>query len=304
MKLTKKLEKEVMQEYNAYWSGYMSGDMKAFAAFLDDDVKVIGSTEGEVFFNKKEALSFYQPTADQIAGKAELRNRIIKAEPAGDLVLITEQSDFYILIENNWTFYAKGRLSTFFQKKDDSWKIIQQHGSMPDIRAVEGEQFALEKISKENLELRDAVKRRTIELENKSKELEIESSLERVRTVAMSMNKPDDMLDVCRIISEQLENLGINEVRNVQTAIFNKDKGTYMNYEYYAKHYKTFITEVDYTLDEMTSSFAAQMMKGPEEIFTRSLAGKELKDWYEFQQTTPQFADAYLAEASSLNYYW
>ena len=39
------------------------------------------------------------------------------------------------------------------------------------------------------------------ELENKTKaiaaqnrELEIESSLERVRTVAMSMNKPDDML--------------------------------------------------------------------------------------------------------------
>src|SRR5664279_4006919 len=35
-------------------------------------------------------------------------------------------------------------------------------------------------------------KRKSVETQNK--ELEIESSLERVRTVAMSMNKPDDML--------------------------------------------------------------------------------------------------------------
>ena len=44
MKLTKKREKEVMQVYDAYWSGYINGDMRAFAAFLDDDVNVIGST--------------------------------------------------------------------------------------------------------------------------------------------------------------------------------------------------------------------------------------------------------------------
>ena len=143
MKLTKELEKEVMVVYHAYWNGYLNGDVNAFAAFLADDVKVIGSTEGEVFFNKKDALRFYQLTAVQVAGKAELRNRIIKAEPAGDLVLITEQSDFYILMEDNWVFYAKGRLSTLLQKKADGWKVIQQHGSMPDIRATEGEQFAL-----------------------------------------------------------------------------------------------------------------------------------------------------------------
>ena len=58
------------------------------------------------------------------------------------------------------------------------------------------------------------------ELEYKNRELEIESSLERVRTIAMSMNKPDDMLHVCRIISEQIQHLNVQEIRNVQTAIF------------------------------------------------------------------------------------
>src|SRR3954447_23520195 len=45
-------------------------------------------------------------------------------------------------------------------------------------------------------------KRKAVEAQNK--ELEIEAALERVRTVAMSMNKPDDMLDVCKTISQQL----------------------------------------------------------------------------------------------------
>jgi hypothetical protein len=38
------------------------------------------------------------------------------------------------------------------------------------------------------------------------------------------------MIEICRIISQQLLRLGIKEIRNVQTAIF-YDRGTYMNYE-------------------------------------------------------------------------
>src|SRR6188768_3227021 len=66
-------------------------------------------------------------------------------------------------------------------------------------------------------------KRKAVEGQNR--ELEIESSLERVRTVAMSMNKADDMLDVCRTISHELELLAVKEIRNVQTAIFYEAKG-------------------------------------------------------------------------------
>src|SRR3977135_1576680 len=46
-------------------------------------------------------------------------------------------------------------------------------------------------------------KRKAVEAQNR--QLEIESSLERVRTVAMSMNKAEDMLDVCKAIAQQLE---------------------------------------------------------------------------------------------------
>ena len=65
-------------------------------------------------------------------------------------------------------------------------------------------------------------KRKAVEAQNH--ELEIESSLERVRTVAMSMNKPDDMVNVCNVISDQLQLLGVKDIRNVQTAIIHERK--------------------------------------------------------------------------------
>ena len=133
-------------------------------------------------------------------------------------------------------------------------------------------------------------KRKAVEAQNR--DLEIESSLERVRTVAMGMRKPDDMLDVCRIISQQSESLGIKEIRNVQTAIIYEDKGTYLNYEYYAKHDKLLVTEVDYKNHELQSLFANQMLRGAEELFATSLTGNEVKDWYDYQKTTNQFADS------------
>jgi signal transduction histidine kinase len=145
-------------------------------------------------------------------------------------------------------------------------------------------------------------KRKAVEAQNR--ELEIESSLERVRTVAMSMNKPDDMLQVCRVISEQLQHLNVQEIRNVQTAIIYETKGTYINYEFYAKHDNTLVTEVDYKNHSVQSGFADQMLKGPNEIFIHSFNGKEVQDWYEFQKTTNQYLDTYLETATSLNYYW
>src|SRR5215831_4521459 len=73
------------------------------------------------------------------------------------------------------------------------------------------------------------------DIEEQKYELEIEGSLERVRSVAMGMKKRDDMLDVCKTIAHQLELLRVKEIRNVQTAIFYEEKGFYSNYEYYAK---------------------------------------------------------------------
>jgi signal transduction histidine kinase/ketosteroid isomerase-like protein len=304
MKLTSKLEAEILKVYHAYWDAYLKGDMKTFASFLDDNISVVGTAVSEVFANKKETVRFYKATADQMTGKAQFRNRKIRLQQMNDAVLTNEQSDLYILIDEKWTFYSHARITGLFQQTNSGWKLVHQHGSFPDSRTEEGDQIAAEQIKEENLQLREAVKRLTVELESKNRELEIETALEKVRTVAMGMRKPDDMLEVCQVISQQSESLGIKEIRNVQTAIIYEDKGTYLNYEYYTKHNKLLVTEVDYKNHELQSLFANRMLQGAEELFAEALTGKEVSDWYEYQKTTNQFADSYLENAQSLNYYF
>ncbi len=305
MKPDKKQEAEVLQVYDAWWHSYLTGDVKTYDSLLDDEYRFVGSTNGEEFLNRKDTTKFFELTADQLAGKAELRNltRTIEKLDSGH-ILITDLADAYVISESEWVFYSRFRFTSLMKETKNGWRFIYQHFSAPDTKAQEGETLGTEQITKENQELRDAIKRRTVELENKTRALEIEASLERVRTVAMGMNKPDDMLDVCRIISQQLELLNVKEIRNVQTAIIYEVKGSYLNFEYYVKHEKTFITDVDFKLHLAQFEFVNRMLKGPEEFFSKHFNGKEVQDWYAYQQTTNQFADSYLTTATSLNYYW
>ncbi|HEY2722456.1 MAG TPA: hypothetical protein VGI82_12065, partial [Chitinophagaceae bacterium] len=145
-------------------------------------------------------------------------------------------------------------------------------------------------------------KRKTIEAQ--SRELEIETALEKVRTIALSMKEPADMLEVCRVITIELDKLGVKEIRNVQTAIFYEDKGTYMNYEYYFKHDKTIVTDVSYTDHEIHREFAEQMLKGKGGFYATVISKAELPGWIDYQKSTNVFIDRYLETAPSLTYYW
>ena len=194
MKLTKKLEAEIRKLYEVYWNSYINGDLETYASLLDEEFKFIGSTEAEPLLNKKDSLKLLDAVKEQMAGKAEFRNRNIKVELVDELILVSELCDGYILIGTEWNFYSRFRLSSLLTKKRNKWKFIHQHVSMPDSKAQEGEAYGLELVRTENIQLREAVKRRTIELENKNRELEIEAALERVRAVALSMGKREDLL--------------------------------------------------------------------------------------------------------------
>jgi signal transduction histidine kinase/ketosteroid isomerase-like protein len=304
MKLTKKLKGEILKVYQSLWDANLCGDIKTFGSFLDDKITLYGTAAGEIFKSKKDAVKFYKATADQMIGKVEFRKRKIDIKAIGDTVVLNEQCDLYVFTEKTWLFYGHIRISAIFEQKRNSWKVVNWHASMPDNRTEEGDQINTDKIKAENIKLRDAVKRRTIELEEKNRELEIESALERVRTVAMGLKKAEDMLAVCKMIAKQLAVLNVKGIRNVQTAIINKEKSTYMNYEYYSKHDKAIITETSYTNNKIIKAFAKKMMKGKGEFFSTNIKGKKVKDWIAYQKTTNVFIDKYLYNASSLNYYW
>ncbi len=213
MKLSKKLEAEVIQVYDTWLNSYLNGDVKTYDYYFDDEYHFIGSTNNEEFLNRKDTTAFFEKTADQLSGKTDLKNRVRKIELFEKLVFITELFDAYFLIGTEWTYYGRFRFTSALRKNKEGWRFIYQHFSMPDSKAQEGETLGAEQVSKENQELRDAIKRRTAELEQKNKELQIEAALERVRVSAMAMDKSEDLTKAVTIVFSELENLGLKTVR-------------------------------------------------------------------------------------------
>ena len=302
MKLTKKLEAEILKTYSEVWNAYLRGDMRTFASILDESCYIIGSAAGEIFSNKKAAVKYYKATAAQITGKAEFRNRKIKVMPVEKGVMVNENSDFYLLIDDQWTFYGPARISSLFHKKNNKWKVIHQHGSFPDSKTEEGEQVNTDKIKAENIQLRDAVKRRTEELENKNRELEIETALERVRAVAMAMRRPEDLSGIGEILYTELRSLGFADLRNTEIIIISDVKETLTSY-YYSDYGVTGVVEVNYNSDPKVQSWVDQLKKANDAFAEIVITEKEIKAWRKYREEVGHLPDPKLNKAKAVYYY-
>ena len=295
-------EASALKVYHEFWDSYLKGNIPTFSSTLDEDFEMIGTSETEVCHNKAEGIAFFKNQIEEIVGKAEMRNRNIITKAIGEMFLIIENCDIYVISEPEWAFYSKLRISTLLHETPLGWKVLHQHGSLPDMKVEDGETMALEKVSQENLELRQAVKRRTAELENKTKELEIEASLERVRAVAMSMKKPDDMLDVCQIIADQLNAFGVEQIRNVQTAIIDEVKGHYLCYQYFPAYKKTAIELTEYFKSPVEHEMVRQMLASKDGHFIGSIQGKELQEFAAHRKAENHFSDPLLDQSQELSY--
>ncbi|MBT8382573.1 MAG: nuclear transport factor 2 family protein [Ignavibacteria bacterium] len=302
MKLTKKLEAEILEMYNKYWDAYLNGKMNIMSSLMDENCQVIGSGQGEVFKNKKDSVKYYTTTADQVAGKVEMRNRKISISPSGSQILIIEENDFFILMDSVWTFYGQGRISTQFAKSQGKWKVIHQHGSLPDARTSGGEQVNTDKIKQENVSLKDAIKRRTIELEQKNRELEIEASLERVRAVAMSMNKSDDLLSICEISFKEFKKLGFDNLRNSIIHILNDEKGFFLDYDY-SDYLGGSINNINYNSHPVVEDYLRQIKRADDAFAEVIVESSELEGWKDFRRKSGQQDDPKLDNIPALFYY-
>ncbi|MBL7871265.1 MAG: nuclear transport factor 2 family protein, partial [Cyclobacteriaceae bacterium] len=227
IKLTKQAEEGLLKAYYDFWESNLSADMKKFSSYLVDDFSIFGSANGEVFFSKRDAVKFYTATAEELRGKAQLRNRKISIQPLdSESAVVREESDLYVLIGRNWSFYGHARISCIVKYIDGGWKALHQHASFPDHRTEEGQQLASEKIEKENLELRDAVKRRTVELEHKNRELAIEAAMEKVRARSLAMQKPEELTEVAEVLRKEMGALGVEELETSSIYIVNENETT------------------------------------------------------------------------------
>ena len=303
MKIPKKLEAEIRNVMNDYWDSYFNGNLEHWGNYLVDEYRNIGGNEEEIWNSKKEILDYTYRVIDQMEGVTELRNKqtqIISYEP---YFMVHEFLDVYIKIESEWTFYQKFRLSSLIQKTSEGWKVLHQHGSYPDSKTLEGEAFAFDEIKAENLKLLEAVKSRTFELEEKNRELEIQSSLDRVRAVAMGMNKPDDILDICKIMYKELHSLGFSDLRNTLINFWDDSNNSLIDYDYsdYTGGNKS---KHAYSSHPVFVQFQKKIKKS-EDAFARMVVKKDqLESWKQRRRDNGEYEDPRLDNIPALYYYF
>ncbi|MEN2282968.1 ATP-binding protein [Algoriphagus sp. SE2] len=302
MKITESLKAELAEWLETFWTTYIKGDYEHWATFVADDYYNIGGTKEEIWHSKQEILEYSYALQDQMVGQAEIRNRTIEVLPYDDYLMVNEFTDLYVKIDGEWIFYGPFRMSSLLAKTETGWIALHQHGSYPDMKASEGEAFAADALKAENKRLQEAVDQRTSELLLKNRELEIEAALEKVRTAAMGMNTPNDMLQVCRVIAQQLEVIGLDQIRNVQTAIIEAQEEIYLCYQYFPSYDRDIIERTEYRKNPVEQQMVNQMLAAKDSHFLGELTGKELQDFISHRKKENHFKDPLLEESDNLGY--
>lgn len=206
--MTKKTKAEVLSVYEKWLHSYLNGDVVTYDSYFDKDYHFIGSTDNEEFLSKRDTTQFFADTAEQLAGKCDLRNETRIIEKVEGLVFITHLFDAWFLNGNDYAYYGRFRFTNALKKNKEGWRFTYQHFSTPDSKTAEGDTIGFDKVSAENRELKDAIKRRTFELEQKNRELEIETALERLRAEAVAMKASSDLLDIVVTMRTEFTKLG------------------------------------------------------------------------------------------------
>jgi ketosteroid isomerase-like protein len=290
MQLTKQQETEIWQVYNTWLTAYLNADVKTYDAYFDDDYHFIGSTSNEEFLNRNDTTNFFERTGEQFAGITDLRNETKILEAFDTSIFLTHFFDAWFLSNNDWTYYGRFRFSSVMKKRNHGWRFIYQHFSMPDSKSDEGETIGFDKVNAENIELKDAIKRRTIELEQKNRELEIEAALERVRAQTMAMHSSQDVGKCVVKMFAELTALGVDEGTRFGIGILNHENEN--NQLWTAKkdgdEVRMHIGNLDMSSHPLLKS-ARRAWKAQIPIHKYVLEGEELLDYYWMLNTAPDY---------------
>lgn len=144
-------------------------------------------------------------------------------------------------------------------------------------------------------------KRKAVEVQNR--ELEIESSLERIRTSAMGMNKPEDLLRICENIFAELKMLGFNDLRNSLIHTFNDEDDYFLDYDY-SDYTGGSISRIPCKGLPMIENFLNEIRKARDSFAEIIVTGTELELWKKFRKETGQLEDSRIDSAHVLYYYY
>lgn len=144
-------------------------------------------------------------------------------------------------------------------------------------------------------------KRKAVEAQNR--ELEMEASLERVRTVAMSMVKADDLLGICEVMFRELKKLGFVDLRNAMINMHYDEKKYLLNYDYAYNNVKT-VTKFIYGSHPIVNNIVHHANQNSEGFTEMVYRDNELNELRNFRKQNGEADDERLDNIDALYYYF
>ena len=141
------------------------------------------------------------------------------------------------------------------------------------------------------------------ELSAKTHELEIEAALEKVRTVAMRMNKPGDLPDVCKTLYKQFLLLGFSEMRNAMVNIHNDAVKSFINYDYSDEIGKS-TNQLTYDIHPLVEKQIKKIRSANDAFSETYFSGEDLVEWRKFRKRIGEKNDPRLRKTRGLYYYF
>lgn len=139
--------------------------------------------------------------------------------------------------------------------------------------------------------------------EEQAREANIETSLERIRAAAMSMMKPEDLLNVCETLYKEFLRLGFAELRNAMINIHDDGKSTFTNYDYSEEIGKS-ITPLYYDIHPVIAKQIKEIRRANDAFSETVFEGEDIKGWIEFRRSRGEKDDPRISELTSLHYYF
>jgi signal transduction histidine kinase len=236
-----------------------------------------GTAAHEFFRSRMDVTEMAERQSEQLQRQnAEIHRKLIleRVFAEGTSCLIIEEFDLYF---KDISHRMVARLSTILERIDDQWVVTHFHGSTPDSNIAEDEALPMEGLRKKNEELEAKIKERT-------RDLEIEMALERVRARTMAMQHSDELAEASFLLDQQVRALGIKtwgcafNIYRDKDAIewFGNEKGVLPTYTVPRKG--IFKKYYDYG------------RKG-HSIYVQEISGKKCIDHYEYMGTLPVIGD-------------
>ncbi len=163
------------------------------------------------------------------------------------------------------------------------------------------EEKLLDDLKQKNAVLENLAKQRSIELCEKTKQLEIETALEKVRSVALGLKKSDELLDIAEILYYQLFSLGFINIRNVVIDIHIDEIGGFLDYDFSPEMGRT-ITKMNYNDHPIIRKQIEQLNASKDGFFEIILEGEDLIELKELRIKNGEEEDERLNKIDQLTY--